>query len=81
LAFAAYWYQRLADQGHPDGTNNLGFCFEYGRGILQNTALATEYYKFAADHGHAEAFVNYHCCLCLQNQWEVPDRSSAILHP
>jgi hypothetical protein len=30
------YYLRSAKQGHPDGANNSGFCFEQGRCVEQN---------------------------------------------
>jgi serine/threonine protein kinase len=40
--------------------------------------MAAEYYKRAADCGHAEAEQNYQRCLRLLGFWSVPDRSSAV---
>jgi TPR repeat protein len=48
LFLAAQYYQRSAQQGHPDGANNFGFCLEHGRGVEQNIEMASEYYKFAS---------------------------------
>jgi hypothetical protein len=76
---AAQYYQRAAQQGHPDGANNIGFCLDHGRGVEQNIEMASEYYKFAADCGHSEAKLNHNRCLRLLDQWKPPDRSSEIV--
>jgi TPR repeat protein len=82
ISLAAQYYQRAAQQGHPDGANNFGICLESGRGVTQNIELAAEYYKFAADCGHSEAKLNHSRCLRLLDRWEPSDRSSeSISHP
>jgi TPR repeat protein len=68
----------LAFQGHPDGTNNHGFCLEHGRGVEQYIQFAAEYYRFAADHGHSEGGLNYRHCLRLLGRWDPPDCFSQV---
>jgi TPR repeat protein len=68
-----------AQQGHPDGANDFGFCLEHRRGVEQNIEMAIKYYKFAADRGHSEAELNHNRCLRLLGEWEPPDRSSEIV--
>jgi serine/threonine protein kinase len=77
---AARYYQRAAGHGNPDGANNLGFCLEHGRGVEQDFRSAAECYKFARDHGHSEAELNYRRCLRILGCWDIPDRSSQIVH-
>jgi hypothetical protein len=45
LLLAAQYYRRAAQQGHPDGANNFGFCLDYGCGVQQNIEMAAEFYK------------------------------------
>jgi TPR repeat protein len=81
-SLAVEYYQRFADGGHPDGANNIGFCPEHGRGVREDIGLASEYHKFAADQGDADAAVNYRRSLRLLGRWSIPDQSSDVaLHP
>jgi TPR repeat protein len=50
--------QKLADQGNADAQMNLGFIYEYGRGIIQNATEAVKWYLKAAEQGNAEAQYN-----------------------
>jgi hypothetical protein len=82
LFLAAQYYQRSAQQGHPDRANDFGFGLENGRSVEQNSEMASKYYKFASDCGHFEAKLNHSRCLRLLGQWEPPNRSSEIVsHP
>jgi serine/threonine protein kinase len=45
---------------------------------VQNIEAAAEWYRIAADLGHAEGEVNYQRCLRLLGRWAIPDRSSSI---
>jgi TPR repeat protein len=63
VSLAAHYSQRSARQGHFDGANNFGFCLKHGRGVKQNIEMVVEYYKFATDHGHSEAKLNFSRCL------------------
>jgi TPR repeat protein len=47
---ALRWYRRAAEQGDPDAQNALGRMYEHGEGVAQNFALATKWYKLAAEH-------------------------------
>jgi hypothetical protein len=40
--------------------------------------MAADYYKFATDHGHSEADINYRRCCRLLGRWDPPDRSSDV---
>jgi serine/threonine protein kinase len=77
-SLAAHYFELSALQGNRDGANNLGFCFEHGRGVCQNIESAAEWYRFAADHNHPEGEMNYQRCLRLLGDWHIPDRSFSI---
>ena len=48
--------------------NNLGLCFEYGRGVEQNLAKAVEWYTIAVDQGYTRANSRLECArLKMQN--------------
>jgi TPR repeat protein len=40
LVFSVCYSKRSAKPGHPDGANNLGFCFEYRRDVEQDSEEA-----------------------------------------
>jgi len=52
-AFA--WFQRASDQGFCLAQHNLAICYESGRGVGRNEALAIRWYSEAAKQGHAPA--------------------------
>ena len=43
-------------------SNNLGLCFEFGKGTTQNYEKAFEWYLKAAEQGHAKAQYMLGCC-------------------
>jgi uncharacterized protein len=54
-AEAVRWFRKAADQGDADGQGNIGWLYEYGRGVAQDYAEAMRWYRKAADQGHVEA--------------------------
>eukprot|EP01088_Endostelium_zonatum_P018270 TRINITY_DN5795_c0_g1_i3.p1 TRINITY_DN5795_c0_g1~~TRINITY_DN5795_c0_g1_i3.p1 ORF type:complete len:384 (-),score=68.40 TRINITY_DN5795_c0_g1_i3:112-1263(-) len=40
--------KRMADKKDPEGLYRLGTCYEYGRGVKQDTKIAVELYSMAA---------------------------------
>ena len=42
------WYAKAAAQGHATAQYNLGVSYELGKGVVQDAALAVEWYKKAA---------------------------------
>lgn len=52
---AATWFQRAADQGHPQAQRNYADLLMTGKGIARDTRLASKYYEKAAESGIAEA--------------------------
>ena len=57
-AAAVELLKQLAKRGHTDAQNRLGWCYAYGRGVLQNYTQAVHWYTQAAEAGHAEAQYN-----------------------
>ena len=57
-AEAVRWFRLAADQGDADAQLNLGYMYEYGRGVRQDPAEAARWYRLAADQGDAVAQTN-----------------------
>lgn len=49
------WYQKAADQGNAAAQNNIGYLYDYGRGVPQNRFEAIKWYQLAAAQGYAIA--------------------------
>ena len=65
---AVEWYTKAAEKGNSTAMNNLGYCFEYGRGVEQNLAKAVEWYTIAVDQGYTRANSRLECArLKMQN--------------
>ena len=52
---AAIWNRKGAQQGDPEGANNLGFQYEHGLGVPRNLRRARDWYRYAAIRGSDEA--------------------------
>ena len=39
------WYEKAADKGNTDAMYNLGFCYEYGKGVDIDYKKAVEWFK------------------------------------
>jgi len=50
-------YQKAADHGSADAQNNLGLCYELGRGVKQSYTRAADLYQKSAEHGMHENYV------------------------
>ncbi len=48
-------FLQKAENGDRDAQYNLGLCFEKGYGVVPNVQKAYDWYRKAADQGHAEA--------------------------
>jgi TPR repeat protein len=55
LESAAVWFQRAADQGHPQAQRNYADMLVTGRGVARNPKRAALYYEKAAIAGIPEA--------------------------
>jgi len=54
-ASAAAWYEKAAQQEHPEAQYILGLFYEKGYGVAVNNQLALNYYKKAAKQQHPDA--------------------------
>jgi len=55
---AVAWYQRAADSDNAAAMNSLGFCYEHGVGVVEDSDLSVAWYRRAAVAGHAGAKSN-----------------------
>lgn len=53
---------RIAQAGHPEAQNALGFCYQVGRGVPQDDATAVALYERAALQNHPKAQFNVGLC-------------------
>ena len=56
--FGREWFRKAAEQGEPNAQNNLGWCYEKGKGVEQSDTLAAEWCKKAAEQGNSQAQYN-----------------------
>ncbi|MBO5924215.1 MAG: sel1 repeat family protein, partial [Lentisphaeria bacterium] len=59
---AVYWYRKAAEQGFAKAQNNLGYCYEYAKGVEQSYYEAVNWYRKAAEQGNAGAQFNLGQC-------------------
>ena len=52
-------YKLAIKGGNIDALNNLGICYEYGKGVEKNNDKALELYYKGKEQNHREAAVNY----------------------
>ncbi len=57
-AFALEVWQPLAEQGNPDAQAGLGALYLNGLGVAHDEAVATAWFRKAAEQGHANAQFN-----------------------
>ena len=48
----------LADKGHPESQNQLGWIYDQGQGVISNPQKAVEYYLKSANQGFKKAQIN-----------------------
>ncbi len=76
---AVVYYQKAADQGSALAQNSLGWCYEYGIGVIKDEKLAVTYYQKAADQGQPHAQNNLG--RCYQNGiGVVKDEKQAVIY-
>jgi TPR repeat protein len=51
-------WKLFAEQGYASAQYNLGFMYEYGKGVPQNSETAVKWYRLAAEQGYANAQSN-----------------------
>ena len=59
---AVKWYLKAAEQGYADAQNNLGFCYDNGKGVEKDPKQAVYWYQKAAEQGYAGAQFNLALC-------------------
>lgn len=59
---AVYWYVQSAEEGDMYGQNNLGYCYEKGKGVPKDLEAAAFWYWQAASKGLAIAQCNMGNC-------------------
>ena len=47
-----------ANDGHAASQNNLGHCYEFGKGVKKNEGFALEWYQKSAAQNHSASFIN-----------------------
>ncbi len=68
-AEAVSWYRKAAEQGHAGAQSNLGYCYDFGWGVIKNKTEAVSWYHKAAEQGHADA--QYNLGNCYNYGWGV----------
>ncbi|KAJ3097081.1 hypothetical protein HDU97_005289 [Phlyctochytrium planicorne] len=62
LETAVKWFKLAANQGHPDGQNNLAHQFANGEGVAKDYSEAFKWYLKSAEQGYADAQCNLAVC-------------------
>lgn len=67
---AAEWFKKASEKGCTRSLNNLGICYEKGRGVPKDLDQAFLLYKEAAEKGYIEGKLNL-ACLYFHNAKEI----------
>eukprot|EP00483_Globobulimina_turgida_P009578 UN09597 len=59
-----------ANKGHAASQNNLGHCYEFGKGVQKNESKALEWYNKSASQNYSGSFVNLGYLFLKQNKHE-----------
>ena len=51
-------FRPLAESGNVSAQYNLGFMYDIGQGVIQDSKEAVKWYKLSAEQGHAKAQSN-----------------------
>lgn len=51
---AIQWWAAAAKQKHVEATANMGLCYQFGRGITQDSVMATKLYKTSIKMGNTK---------------------------
>ena len=59
------WFRKAAEQDYAEAQYELGVCYYFGWGVMQNESEALYWYRKAAaqDHAYAKEWVQ-----CLENE-------------
>lgn len=55
---AAEWFKKASEKGCTRALNNLGICYEFGKGVQRDRDQAFLLYKEAAEKGYREGMLN-----------------------
>ena len=69
--------QQAAELGNADAENNLGVCYERGRGVAKDEAEAVKWYRKAAEQNYALAQYNLGVCYAT-GQGVAKDEAEAV---
>ena len=56
---AFYWYYRSYHEGNKSAANNLGVCYDDGKGTQRNYQKANELYQVGISQNNAASYFNY----------------------
>lgn len=59
---AVKWLRKAAKQGHPEAMNDLGYCYQVGKGVSQSWEDAVTWYRQGAELGDADTVNNLGTC-------------------
>ena len=59
---AIEWYGRAAENGNSDAECDLGYCYQFGKGVQMNLNKAIELYEKSANQGNMYAQCNLGVC-------------------
>ena len=65
---AFVWFKKAADHGNVSAQNNIAILYATGRGVEKNEAMASYYFKLAADSNHPNGLVQTAKRLLLKNK-------------
>lgn len=74
LPKSVIWYKKSAKQGNSDAQFNLGYAYNYGKGVSENYSLAHEWFKKSAEQGDSDSQY-YLCAMYLSNR--IKDETSS----
>ena len=76
-ATACALFRQGAEQAHAESTFYLGCCFLTGEGVIKDETAASEWFRKAADLGHARA--QYHLAVLIRVAHHILDKLDAFL--
>lgn len=67
---AIYYFRLAAEKGNDVAQCDLGYCYEFGKGVSPNYEEAAKWYQKAAEQGNASA--QYNLAICYERGNGVP---------
>ena len=62
---AVKWYRKAAEQNYAAAQNNLGVCYEQGKGVAKDPVEKAKWLRQAAEQNYATA--QYNLGICFYN--------------